>query len=266
MAHDYGVPLRFLAVTITRDNEAAPGNRLVDKHTRLFHGKTLDEWCMIQVWSSKYAGKHIFVCETENHAEKLRPLAEKYGVIIYVRPRDMLHPLNDSGLVPLAWATRKALSQDFHTLITHPMVVNPCRPPGFIDRFVEIYQEKISTFDWYRTDMRVIGAYAGDFACFELNDAGIITQPGTPYINNNERSRFSSTSHWIASSVWWDSFYHLVAGRSNLNISGVVADIEPWEDIHIDTQEQWEWAEYWFAKKILSQGENCYERYRESWA
>lgn len=266
MGHDYGVPLRFLSVTPTRDNEAAPGNRLADKHSRLFHGKTLDEWLMIQLWSSKYCGKAIFVCETEAHRGKLQPMAGKYGVELIVRPREMLHPINDTGGLPIYCGIMHALKSDYYSLITSPFVVSPCRPPGFFDRMVEHYLRLIATCpDYERGRAWVMGAYDLDGAMFELDEHSTGTQLGTVYLNKNPLSRFSTTQHWIAATWWYLASLPITVSRHDLSLRPKIFDIKPWEDIHIDTQDQWEWAEYWFGKKILSQGEDCYERYRETW-
>jgi hypothetical protein len=265
MAHDYDVPLRFLAVTITRDNEVAPGGRLPDKHSRLFCGKTLDEWCALQVWSSEYAGRHVFVAETEEHAKKLQYLKDKYAVMVYVRPRDMLHPLNDSGAVPLHWATQLALSDEFHTLITHPFVVSPCRPPGFFDRMVEEYKKMMLAPEWSRVQLWVMAGHPSPMAMFRVDEHGVGTQLGEDYTNENHAWRLSCCSHWLALSHWWLGYYAGVIAQTNTKVHPTLFDIEPWMDTHIDNQEQWELCEYWFAKKILSQGEDCYERYRQSW-
>lgn len=264
MAHDYDVPLRFLAVTITRDNEAAPGGRLPDKHSRLFHGKTLDEWTAIQVWSSKYAGRHIYVAETEEHAEKLQYL-KKYGCDIWVRPKDMLHPINDSGAVPLHWATKKALAEDFHTLLTHAFVVSPCRPPGFFDRMVEEYKEMMAAPEWSKVQLWVLAGHKTPMGLFNLDKWRVGTQLGEDYTNENHDWRMSCFSHFLALSHWWLSYYEGVIAKLDTKIRPTIFDVEPWIDTHIDDLEQWELAEYWFGKKILSQGEDCYERYRAGW-
>jgi hypothetical protein len=267
MGHDYGVPIRFLSVTPTRDNEAAPGNRLVDKHSRLFHGKTLDEWLMIQLWSSKYLGHAYFVCETLAHHDKLLPMADKYGIELLVRPEGMLHPIADTGGIPISWGVKKALEREWFPLIQTPFVVAPCRPPGFFDMMVEAYLAAFGNPDYCRGQMWVMGGYKADSAYFEVGADGVGTQPTKElYLNQNPATRLSTTQHWVGFTHWWQAAWPLGAARHDLAISPVMVEIEPWMDIHIDTQDQWEWAEYWFEKKILSQGEDCYERYRESWS
>jgi hypothetical protein len=263
MGHEYNVPLRFLAITITRDNEAAPGNRLSDKHTKLFHGKTLDEWCAIQCWSSKHLGRHIFIAETEAHAKKLQYLTDKYGATVWVRPRDMLHPLNDSGGIILMWATAKALAEEWYTLVTHPFSVAPCRPPGFLDSMVSSYVWNVGPPD-YRGHQIVVAGSETDGSMMLMDLANVGTQLGEAYVNKDLRLRFTKWNHFMALSHWYTPGYSIITSRHDTTLKPVIMDIEPWIDCHIDTQDQWDEAEFWFGKKILSQGEDCYERYRQS--
>jgi hypothetical protein len=267
MGHDYGITPKFISLTPTRDNEAAPGNRLSDKHSKLFHGKTLDEWLMIQLWSSKYLGKGVFICETTNHYEKLSPMADKYGIELCVRPEQMLTPICDSGAIPIDWASRKFLTNDYWSLIMTPLVVSPCRPPGLFDFMVEEYQRIFSVApDNERSEMWIVGASDVDGTNFEVDDDATGHQVGTDYINKLSAARFSTTQHWIGATHWWRAYCTIRDARHDIKFTPKVFDIEPWIDIHIDTQDQWDQAEYWFGKKILSQGEDCYERYRETWS
>jgi hypothetical protein len=266
MGHDYGVDPKFLAISITRDNVAAPGNRLVDKHSRLFFGKTLDEWCAIQVWSSKRAARHVFVAETEAHKEKLLYLHDRYGCDIFVRPKGMLAQMADTGGVPLVWATNKALAEEWHPLVTQPFVVSPCRPPGFFDRMTEEYLKAFPNPDTSRTQMWIMGGCETDFAYFIKDGNGVGNQPKDIelYLNRNTAARVATTQHWMGFSHWWVHYQGIAAGRHDLTISPTLYDIPPWQDIHIDTADNWEWAEYWFGKKIG--GIEAYEQYRETWA
>lgn len=256
MGHDYGIPLKFLSVTPTRDNDAAPGNRLSDKHSRLFHGKTLDEWLMLQLWSSKYLGRAYFVCETLAHRNRLEPLADKYGIELLVRPEGMLHPLADTGGVPIGWGVTQALKNEWFPLVQTPFVVAPCRPPGFFDMMAEAYMKKFKNPDYSPSQMWVMGGFESDLAFFGVGDDGVARQPKDVevYLNRNPRTRLSTTQHWIGFTHWYTSYWPIPASRHDLDISPVMVEIEPWMDIHIDTQDNWDWAEYWFEKKILSQG------------
>jgi hypothetical protein len=267
MGHDYGVPLRFLSVTPTRDNDAAPGNRLADKHSRLFHGKTLDEWTMIQLWSSKYLGKAIFVCETEMHKMKLQPIAIRYGVELIVRPREMLHPINDTGGLPIYYGIIHALKTDYYSLISPAFVVSPCRKPGFFDNMVENYLELVaSNPDFERGQALVVAASEIDGAMFEQDESGVWQQLGSVYLNRNPKTRLSIMNHWMGATWWYIASLPVTVSRHDLSLHPKLYDVEPWEDIHIDTEDQWDAAEYWFGVKILNKlGKDCYERYRASW-
>ena len=265
--HDYDVPLRVLSVTPTRDNIAAPGARLPDKHTRLFAGKTLDEWLMIQIWSSRTVIHGVFICETEAHRDRLAPMAEQYGITLMVRPRDMLHRLNDSGSIPTAWAVEELCrGGEYYTLVTTPLVVAPCRPPGFFDHMVAEYCKVIETPDFQRGQPMLLGCYNSDYSVFELDESRRARQLGTIYLNKNPINRATSMQHWLAALWWYRGQKWLEFSRHSFELAPMVFDIEPWMDIHIDTEEDWDAAEFWFQKKILSKGEDCYETYRRSWA
>ena len=261
MSHDYGVPLSVLSLTLTRDNDAAPGTRLPDKHSRLFCGKTLDEWTMLQLWSSKSITYSVFVCETHKHAERLAPMASKYGIELIVRPSEMLHPLDDSGSIPLLWSFRKAMAHRHYTLVTTPFVVCPCRPPGFFDDMAAFYRKTFGNPDFERGSPQVMGAYPLDTMMFSVqNGRGV--EIGEPYLNYTAKYRYSVSNHTLMASWWYEGNTILNNSRHELAISPILWDIEPWMDIHIDTEEQWREAEFWFREKILSKGEDCYESYR----
>lgn len=265
MPHEYPVKLTVLSITPTRDNVAVPSLRLPDKHSRLFCGKTLDEWTMIQLWSSKSITHSIFVCETLEHAERLGPLARQYGVELMVRPEAMLHRLNDSGSIPIFWAYRKATRENFYTLLTTPFVVAPCRPPGFFDDMVEFYCSRFGNPDFTtRHGAEVLGGYPSDITEFETVN-GVGKQRGTPYINLNPEVRITQFNHWLRAAWYYEGMQMLANSRHDVSLSPVIWEIEPWMDIHIDTEEQWQNAEYWFEKKILSLGDDPYRRYRETW-
>jgi len=264
MAHDYNVPLTVLSITPTRDNDAAPGGRLPDKHSRLFCGKTLDEWTMIQLWSSQSITHKIFVCETYEHMKKLAEPAVKYDVELMVRPASMLHPLNDSGSIVGTWAFKKALEKDWCSLITTPLVVTPCRPPGFFDAMVSFYQQKIGNPDYTRQDALVYAGYASDITSFEIEN-GKGKQLGQAYLNKNYKLRSTKFSHFVAATWWYEAYLTLQQSRHDVALHPIFYDIEPWMDCHIDTEDEWKEAEFWFREKILSQGEQCYERYRWGW-
>jgi hypothetical protein len=273
VGHEYGVGLTVLSITATRDNIAAPGNRMPDKHSRLFCGKTLDEWTMLQLWSSRSVTRKIFVCETQEHANRLSPLADKYGVELMVRPRQMLHPLNDTGLLPVSWAFKEATKREYYSLFINPaFVITPCRPPGFHDEMVAFYLKTFGNPDYILGVPSVLAGFSSDLESYELKEGrGHIL--GSAYYNRNPIKRVSRGSHAICAGWYYESQVlmqlsrHYTMCEHEFSMAGdVMWDIEPWMDIHIDTEDEWKEAEFWFKEKILSQGEDCYERYRKNWS
>lgn len=266
----YDVPLRVLSLTPTRDGVVNPSHRLPDKHSRLFCGKTLDEWTMLQLWSSKHVSKAVFVCETENHAIRLSGKAKKYDVELIVRPREMLHPINDSGALVLLYGLLHMLMDDYYSLLMTPFVVSPLRPPGFFDHMVEVYLDKMNCPDESTLCPMVVGAHE---------------YPDRTQWKENEQGRGENISHYTFNSIspgWWEtrtqhwicatwfyvarSLYDFTRQAKDEGVlKPIFFELPEWTEIHIDTEENWKEAEYWFKEKILSQGEDCYHKYREGW-
>jgi len=219
---------------------------------------------MLQLWSSRRITHSVFVCETEEHAGKLELLACKYGVELIVRPPEMLHPLDDSGSIPVFWAFRKAIAERYYTLVTMPFVVAPCRPPGFFDDMVTFYCKTFGNPDFIHDSPQIMGGFRSDLTPYDVS-GGRGKQIWTPYLNLNPDLRMSCTNHVLMASWYYEAQTTLQNSRHDVTITPVIWDIEPWADIHIDTEDHWKEAEFWFREKILSKGEDCYEKYRKSW-
>lgn len=268
----YNVPIRTLSLTPTRDGLANPSRRLPDKHSRIFCGKTLDEWTMIQLWSSRLVSRAIFVCETTQHADRLEPLAETYGIELMVRDNEMLHPHNDSGSVVLAHALVKILAKEYYSLVMTPFVISPCRPPGFFDMMIETYLAHAAGQggDFSFAAPTVLGGWQSDRSLWKINENGTATKFGPPVSTKQEHYLWSNSQQWVAATWWYVGqmmkWFARADGESSGDYPCRMVEIEPWMDLHIDTQDDWEEAEYWFTKKILSRGEDCYAQYRETWA
>lgn len=267
MGHDYGIVPKFLSITPTRDNISAPGNRMPDKHSRLFHGRSLDEWTMLQLWSSKYLGKAIFVCETETHAMRLETLAHKYGVELVVRPEQMLAPVCDTGGVPCQWATRRELRKTWWALFTIAFVVAPCRPPGFLDMMVERYLEAFNKApDFHEGQHWVCAGHDADEHPFQTDSTGTAREQLGHLYNRADELVMSDTGHFMASTFWYVNHTIVDFGRhAGVVLTPKMFKVPWWQCIHIDTEEQWTAAEFYFGNYILNAGFDCYEKYRASW-
>lgn len=281
-ANYYGVPLRVLSVTPTRDGYRMPSRRMADKHTRTMYGKTLDEWCMLAMWSNECIAHQVFVCETKEHADRLAPIAEKYDVELVVRPPDMLHPANDTGGLPIRWGCDKAMADarakgEWYGLITTPFVVAPLKRPGLFDEMRTHYIATINNPDYQHSYPCVMGMLANPPGWF-WQDHGpgtsaemVIGNTGRAEYNDMPRAYYGVLQHFIASSWAWFNFQDFVMSRAKVTGIGVY-DVIPfnvawWEDLHIDTQDQWDVAEWAFGKYLGGvEAEDRYREYRNGWA
>jgi len=277
-SNSYKVPLRVLSVTPTRDGYVMPSRRLPDKHIRLFAGKTLDEWCMIQMATNRCIARQVFVCETKAHVERLIPIAKRWGVELIVRPRDMLHPANDTGGLPTRWGVDWAMEEardqgDWYGLTTTPFVVTPCRRPGLFDELHAYYLTEINNPDYQYGYPCVMGMVPDPVGWF-WEDRGpgtpaqmVLGQTGRAEFNQLPRAYTGIMSHWIAASWAWTHFQDFVMSRAKVKGLGeydvIPFRVEEWEDLHIDTEEQWQRAEYEFLRHFGGSGEEAEKRYLE---
>jgi hypothetical protein len=268
----YNIEPRMLCVVPTRDGYKSPSRRVPDKNTRLFHGKTLDEWCMIQLRTCKYVDRIIFVCETVEHSMRIQPLAKKYEVQLMVRPRDMLHPVNDTGSLPIFWAVNEAFKSDWWSFVATPFNNTPCRKPGFYDNLVDFYMSKVENPDWCPEAACVVAATKSDYWIGNADQSGRMRFTGQDgYEFNVHPLRYhTGFNHFVAASWWWISTASLAYARVKDGLGAIyspfIYDIENWEDIHIDEHDDWEAAEFYFKTKILDvYGIDGYEKYAETW-
>lgn len=272
IANNYDVPLEVLSVTPTRDPERNPSRRLADKHGRLFCGKTLDEWCAIQMWSNQCIARQIFVAETPDHATRLQALLGKYDVEVISRPRGMLHPVCDTGGLPIKYGVAHAFKTGWYPLITTPFVVSPCRRPGLYDDLVAHYLKMVKNPDRETGQSQVI-AMVKDPPGWLWQDRGEGTQaemvlPKTGVSFNDYPNAWTGClQHFVAASWQWLAFGTVADSRAPIPNLGVYSvypyPIEDWEDAHIDTEEQWQRAEWQFQHNVLDKlGPDCYQEYR----
>jgi hypothetical protein len=237
---------------------------------------------MVQMWSSKCVAKQVFVCETKEHAARLVPLAEQYNVELVVRPPDMLHPVNDTGGLPIRWGVDHALAEarktgEWYGLITTPFVVSPCRKPGLYDALHAAYIERVNNPDYQSTYPCIMAMAPNPQGWFWQNQGGdspvkmVVGNTGVSY-NTTPNSYYGLLQHFITATWAWLPMMDLTNTRAAIEGVGLYAampfDIQEWEDCHIDTEEEWARAEYEFGKHI-GQGPDAielYYNYRKGWA
>jgi hypothetical protein len=127
------------------------------------------------------------------------------------------------------------------------------------------YQKQFGNPDWIREAPYILGGYNSDHVLYEIDEHGRGKQQGTIYINRVYAQRATKSNHWLGAAWWYLSQLHIVQSRHDPECHPVIWDIEPWMDCHIDTEDDWKEAEFWFKEKILSKGADCYEHYRRTW-
>jgi len=246
------------------------------------YGKTLDEWCMVAIWSNECVAHQVFVCETKEHADRLAPIAEKYGVELVVRPPDMLHPANDTGGLPIRWGCDHAMEQErkrggWYGLITTPFVITPCKRPGLYDEMRAHYIKSINNPDYQHNYPCVMGLMPNPQGWLWQDDGAgtsaqmVIGKSGRAEYNDMPNAYYGLLQHFIAASWSWFNFQDFVYSRAKVQGIGVY-DVIPfpiawWEDCHIDTEAEWEQAEWAFGKYLGGAAAmDRYLEYRAGWA
>ena len=268
---------RILAGSITRDGYANPSRRLADKHIRLFHGRTLDEWFAIRCWASQYVTDWYIVGETEEHCERIRPLMEQYGGEVICREAAHLHPIEDTGGVPMRYGLRVMLERHgWYNGVIQNFVVNPVHPPDYFDNMVkEFVRQYRGGAEGNEGPVVLQPVFRPQLSFYAELPNGRIQIQGPPTQNTGKSSdRWATMGGITISSVdyllhSWQLFF---AGDWRLAFGGEAGQMKMevpwWTEVHIDTDEEWDLAEFWFGKYI-GVGDNAlqaYATYREGWA
>jgi hypothetical protein len=264
-----GTQRSIVRIAPTRDGFANPSERLPQKHSGLLHGKTPDEWWALQSWSSELITTSILVAETQKHADRLHEQLGKYGIVIIPRPETMNHPSQDSGGFPTNWGYWWAQKSIGNIQYVIPdFVVNPLRKPGDYDRMIRAFDAKMCNPNPDAVgDVRYMTSAARtDQSFFRLDGERLMPQ----YQNNIGNSRFWPTYSTVGTlTVCTPEYYEfarIVTGAGTFHFfegHPWLFEVEPWQEVHIDDQEQWDLAEFWMARKIG--GVEAFEEYRKSW-
>jgi len=255
-----------VCMSMTRDGYKNPSRRVPDKHTRLFHGRTLDEWFCISCWASKEIDLAVLVCENPEHVERLQPLVDQYGVKLLSRPADMeSDPMCDSGGYPMNWGLEELQKSLFITVLCWTYVVNPVRPPEIWDLIIQDFRRRASNPDFVKGPLVEISGTPTDLTFLwydkESGRARAMVSEREAYINIGTFA--VATPRW---KVAWEHF-------AQLGMPGAkpyepwLYPVDPWTKVHIDEEWEWDLAEYWFGHHI-GEGDEAYKAYvdyRESW-
>ena len=264
-----GQQLVVVRIAPTRDGLANPSERLPDKHSRLFCGRTLDEWWAIQSWASKHISTSILVGENQAHFDRLTDLLMPYGITVLARPESMNHPTQDSGGFPCRfgyqWAKRHV--GNINCVITD-FVVSPLRKPDDYDRIIEAFCEKMSSPnpDAVSGIEQMTSASKTDYWYGAKSGDRLIPL----YLSDVPNGRWWPTYVGVGTlGVLSPRAYEAVNVAGDLHLPAIpntgpwLFETEEWQEVHIDRPDEWDLAEFWFQKKIG--GIEAYEQYRRSW-
>lgn len=271
--------MMVVRVAPTRDGHRNPAERLPDKLTRLLCGRTLDEWWAIQSWASKHISQSILVGETPEHEDAILKTLRAMepgcpGVMdrltVIVRPETMNHPTQDSGSFPCRYGYEWAKSRlrNINILMTD-FVVSPLRMPGDLDRLVEEFAKKLASpnpdavtgVEFMTSFARTEGTFYGSIGDRALHHYRIEQTGNLRYAENwttmntfcAMTPRFYEASH-VGAALQLPQYMDMHPWRF---------EVEPWQEVHIDYEWEWELAEHLFEKHIG--GIEAYEHYRRSW-
>lgn len=266
---------RVLIIAPTRDGYKNPSRRLADKHIRLFHGRTLDEWFCIRAWSSECMTDFCLVTETEEHTERIRPMVEKYAGQLVCRPEVLLHPMEDTGGKPLRWGLHKIIEKNGpYNLVIQNFVVNPVLPPGLFDRAVKRFLELVPNLEDLKGPANMVPACYPIESFTEEREDGRLYWSGPRIMNTSKgTTRWKSTMGWTVSTpefndlAWMLSYSGLVLRAADLFDGNLKFEVPVWTDMHIDTEDEWDLAEWYFGKYIGigNKAFEAYDAYRRTW-
>ena len=213
------------------------------------------------------------VTETEEHTERIRPLVEKYGGELVCRPPAFLHPLEDTGGRPLRWGLAHMVERHGpYNLVIQNFVVNPVIPPGMFDRAVDRFLELVPNLEDLRGPANMIPSCYPIESFREEREDGRLYWIGPFSMNTSKTTKRSkSTEGWTVSTPEYNDFAWLMSysgytGWLN-NYGQLRFDVPVWTDMHIDTEEEWTLAEFYFGKYI-GVGDEAFEKYaayRRTW-
>jgi hypothetical protein len=264
---------RVLIVAPTRDGYANPSRRLADKHTRLFHGRTLDEWYCIRCWASRYCTAFALVGETEEHCERIRPMVESYGGEVICRPEGYLHPLEDTGGQPIRYGYRIMTERHGpYNLVVNNFVVNPVMPPDLLDRGVERFIE-VSQDVEVATGMQNLEPMVPNppEVMKELGADGRAHLAGSMFMNTSKvGGRYKTSIGWNVGRpdffewAWMITMAGVtkLVGQATTDMGTIPFEVPWWTDIHIDTEDDWRHAEWQFGTYIGT-GLGAFQKYKE---
>lgn len=237
-ADEHGKP-RIIVVIPARGGSA----RLPDKNMRMFAGRPLVAWSVIQAVNSLTVDE-VWV---SSDSDRILDCAEKHGAKSFLRPD--VEDDDAPGYVPMLQLIQKIAKPD--DVFVGMLPTSPLRKPDDIDKAVKKWFDSPEHGDKM---LMTVARIHEDFRLKLVNDDYVIPLP--PSENNN--CRFDGSLH-ISTRATYEHDME-VHGE---NVYFIPYLIEEWQALDINTANQLRFAEMIFYDRILSEGLNPYEVYRK---
>ena len=226
--------------------------RIPRKNLHLFCGLPLILWTIRAAKASQNISE-VFVSTDDDEIAGISSFA---GAKIIRRKQPS--PDEESGIVPTVNAMQEIHNMTGDTVFISCLPTNPVRRPFQIDSMIDLYQTG-------KYPAVVCGYSPKELVLLERIDFN----GGKPVIANinHQYWTFMMGDCVVSINYFQQCLQNVQAGlefEPSSEIIGVIP-LELWQTHDVDTFEQWEAAEHWFQKKLLSEGEDCYERYRKTW-
>jgi len=262
--------LNAVGITIAKKNS----RRLPGKNMRMFCGKPLLEWTMLQLTSSRWIADYWLVTDDEEQAK----LAEKYHFHVAWQETKQIEEVHkeygNQGKMggPYAFKIGLDAAQEFgktqnlgwkpgtFDVVVALLPTQVLRKPGDIDGCIELWLQ--------HQEIPVITAVNyKDFTLYTPDDAGTI-KPRHLDLWGNYWEGIGNV--WVGNPDQYIKYSfaedgHALTPEESLKVLHYRHfPVALWQRFDIDTQEDWDISEHLFEKNILQgKGEKAYTDYKE---
>lgn len=255
---------KFVAFIPARANS----QRMANKVTRPFAGRSLLGWAIVQAVCSRHIEDVYVITDDEEATDQ----AKGEGVRILWQPTEQCQHGRIGGSVAIAWALKYVQNFD-HFLVVMPTA--PLRKPDDLDKAIEMYVDlKLISLSSRGPIDKLIPYYdIGDGCSF----------PASPYrlfdflsycevVGITSREQYMNT-HFPDGEIdisevirkGWEGLERETAPGPGIILPSYHYPVERWQVYDIDYIDEFVAAEAIFEECILLGDHKCYEHYKEAW-
>jgi len=235
--------------------------RMPGKNMKLFCGKPLVEWSLIQCKYSKYIAKTYLVTDSQEIAD----LGKQYDARIVWQTQEQIDTAEVAGQMggpySLWLGLEAAMKEETVNGVFTMLPTNPLRRVDDLDRCVDIMRvdDRYPIISMVRKKDIALFQTDGTIATWELLDKS------GKYLITNSAEQF-----WLVHQ--FRRYYFKSEGVFNTPVEWLenkegIATLKPvfdelWQEYDIDFQEEFEVCEFWMDRKILEgRGDEVYKEY-----